>query len=401
MRISSPFALKPAAVGLLVAALAGCADDRRNSSGSVLLGPRIWDAVRLFDGTPVETLLWQPELPADTLSVTFTAAAVPGNQAPVAFGIRDLGLRELIDPGNPEFSINRQLRGRMIAVAMIPSSSAALPLSSNFHVRALTLGGDQTAEDALVKVSAWIKLSGTGEVETPVVQELPLTLFFVGTRLPDGKRLAAALGEAGRIWRRYGVELREPDRVLIAGEEGAALDRVEVDPALGSDSPAVGALLSLSERATAVGLPVFIVGNLVTGRDFPLWALSGSIPVPPVIGTVRSGVVISREVIDGDATFAGQVLAHEIGHALGLYHTTESNAMRAQGTGSLLRAVHDQIDDTADCPIGADLDSDGLLTARECDGHDASNLMFWAVVPDGTRLSPGQSEIARRSALVR
>ena len=51
--------------------------------------------------------------------------------------------------------------------------------------------------------------------------------------------------------------------------------------------------------------------------------------------------------------------------------------------------------------LEADRDGDGTLSAGECEGHDAANLMFWATPRGATRLTAGQAAMARRSALVR
>jgi len=84
-----------------------------------------------------------------------------------------------------------------------------------------------------------------------------------------------------------------------------------------------------------------------------------------------------------------------MGHALGLYHTTEA---ALDGAAS----VSDQIDDTPACPASADRSPvDQTLSAAECDGHDTANLMFWSAVRGATRLTGGQAAMARRSALAR
>jgi hypothetical protein len=137
-------------------------------------------------------------------------------------------------------------------------------------------------------------------------------------------------------------------------------------------------------------MDIFVVEELGVGGE-GLFALSGSIPVPPV-ATPHSGVLVSAALIAHDPLWAGQVIAHEVGHALGLYHTTE----RSSAGG----AIHDLLDDTPACPAAADVDHDGTLDARECDGQDGGNLMFWATARGATQLTAGQAAMARRSALV-
>lgn len=294
----------------------------------------------------------------------------------------------LVDPRAPELSINRALSGRGAAVVMIPSSSAALPLPPSLELQ--VVGSARP-----VAVTSWIKRTVTGSPQVPAVQELPLALYLVGARPPaDEGRLAIALAELTRVWRAAGVEVREVARARLDSGEGARLERVEVDPQLGSDSPMVGQLLRLSQGPE---LALFVVGDVALGGGRGgIWALSGSVPVPPAAATVRSGVVLSGVLVARDPRWAGQVAAHELGHALGLFHTTE----RTLASGAT--AVHDQLEDTPGCPAAADrAPRDGTLDDRECAAHDAGNLMFWATVRDATHLTPAQGEMARRSALTR
>ena len=68
-----------------------------------------------------------------------------------------------------------------------------------------------------------------------------------------------------------------------------------------------------------------------------------------------------------DAQLLGETAAHEMGHQLGLFHTTEYG-------GNLF----DILSDTAECPSSSqDNDSNGIVTAEECDGFGGDNLMFW------------------------
>ncbi|MCA9581521.1 MAG: hypothetical protein KC416_06980, partial [Myxococcales bacterium] len=84
----------------------------------------------------------------------------------------------------------------------------------------------------------------------------------------------------------------------------------------------------------------------------------------------------------------GPLLAHEIAHFLGLFHTTEPD-------GRVLEALSD----TPVCGTDRDGDGDGFLSTMECDGAGAGNLMFWTA--QGRELSAQQIDVLRRSYVLR
>ena len=83
-----------------------------------------------------------------------------------------------------------------------------------------------------------------------------------------------------------------------------------------------------------------------------------------------------------DAQLLGETAAHEMGHQLGLFHTTEK-----EGT------VFDILSDTPECLISSqDNDSNGAVTAEECDGFGGDNLMFWTSWSSASRSAGKKQE---------
>ncbi len=123
---------------------------------------------------------------------------------------------------------------------------------------------------------------------------------------------------------------------------------------------------------------LFVVGDFTGGEFGNAIGVAGGIPGTPMVhGTAQSGVAYQPS---GDAAFDAGVLAHEIGHLGGLWHTTE-----------LAIDVTDPLSDTPECPnIGAN--------PNGC--PDVGNVMF-PIAYSGTTLSEGQARVLAGSTLYR
>jgi len=156
------------------------------------------------------------------------------------------------------------------------------------------------------------------------------------------------------------------------------------------DSSAIGDLVQLARQPGAsrdelLSVNVFFVRGFAGEMSGTLGVSSGIPGVPGVHGSPGSGLVFSAGSL-GSArgnVLVGQTLAHEVGHFLGLFHTTE---LRGQGA--------DQFEDT---PICEDIGQGGN---RNC--PDVSNLMFptagWSGVAE---ISPGQAMVIRANPLTK
>jgi hypothetical protein len=125
---------------------------------------------------------------------------------------------------------------------------------------------------------------------------------------------------------------------------------------------------------------------------------SGIPGVLGIEGTAGSGVIIA---VDGhlnddgsslDTQMMGETIAHEAGHQIGLFHTTEEQG----GEGG-----YDVISDTPQCPQSQDTDGDGSLNAEECIDFDGTNFMFWTSGDARQNaMSPIQSDVLYFSTIV-
>lgn len=134
------------------------------------------------------------------------------------------------------------------------------------------------------------------------------------------------------------------------------------------------AMFALSEgNPNAVNL--FFVDELSAGAfgGFGvILGIAGGIPGPPLVqGSSRSGVAIAIKPIQGMPAGIDTTMAHEVGHFLGLFHTSEQAFFPPQ--------VHDPLPDTPE--------------------NDESFLMF--NTGSGNKLSEWQGRVMRQNPFVR
>ena len=131
--------------------------------------------------------------------------------------------------------------------------------------------------------------------------------------------------------------------------------------------PTTAELVNMGE-AEAVNL--FFLDSFSGPNGGAILGVAGGIPGTQGITSSFNGVLTNALALHGGPTEfytrnTAQISFHEMGHHLGLYHTTEGDF-----------SFNDVLDDTPNCEQAADDDNDnGLADIDEC--PDASNPMFW------------------------
>jgi len=143
----------------------------------------------------------------------------------------------------------------------------------------------------------------------------------------------------------------------------------------------LGEMFSLSVNSVGSGIAVFFVGSLSGISDEPR-GRSGGIPGSPFHGDSNSGIVIA---VGGDPAETSDSFCHEIGHYLGLFHTSDTFS---DGT-----TIHDPISDTPECI---------LKTTQDISSCPArTNLMFPQANGLRNEITGGQAYVCRLSPLLR
>jgi hypothetical protein len=216
---------------------------------------------------------------------------------------------------------------------------------------------------------------------------LDLNVFYVGGKewAPTGDREPPMLKEALRgmeeIYEPVGIGIGEIRQFPVTGKLKDELEFIDIRFGVYAK---LQELFSLSAGARGPAVNLFFVRHIQEAM-----AISGGTPGPMGMhGTGGSGIAVSTDKFD-DADTLAKVIAHELGHYLGLFHPVELEGF-----------VLDPLPDTPECRLDNDTNENGYLDPNECVGIGAGNLMF-PVMSGGTTITDDQAEVLRSAAILR
>jgi hypothetical protein len=251
-------------------------------------------------------------------------------------------------------------------------------------------GGGTARVRVLLKHGPGVIAGGTIDVNAFVVTD------EFGANPAGDPRFQEMMTSFEAAWATVGLAVGAVEVIPVTGSERTRWSTIDtIDGARSEFREMIGTLSARAPNGAALNF--FFVDAIEAGSEgFIVLGLAAGIPGIPVIpGTDASGVAVSTVAIDpsfglGGPAGLGTTMAHEGGHWLGLYHTTEQ-----EGT------LHDPIPDTLECPASRDSDRSGYVDSRECAGRGAQYLMFWEADTHALEITPNQAYVILRNPAVR
>ena len=264
-------------------------------------------------------------------------------------------------------------------------ASVAMPISMQTIPRGGCLALDPVVYADLTGETGKLHIVTRREDSTPSV--IDVDIFVVGDTQITNAQITDAVSKMGEIY---------------AGGMAAEIGEVSIstldwpDSYVDSEGPNADDVRAAANGA-AQAITILLVQDF---NEVGTLGIAAGIPGPNgVPGTAASAVMISVDThLDYDGVtlltdLMGETMAHEAGHQIGLFHTSEDTGLD-----------FDPISDTPECNADEfDLDGDGELLAEECDAADGHNFMFWISSEEFGQydVSPIQAMVIRDSVIAR
>jgi len=353
----------------LLAALAGCSsstDANPTSSdagtdrpvGEGPDGPREVAMTVTFDGAGISDALTLV-IPAKTRSVTLVVDGEPSR----LYGLASFAMADGVELVGIDLGVSH---AKEMKTSYFEEQVGAMPgaLHQSVRLGTFTHVYPYAPSQSLVSGTATVRIASDGAAGSARVKVVmpeddgASVLHLDVVRISETATMSAPppfLEELRAIYARAGIEIVVDEVLTLAGTGYSSLATF-TEPQEGPESDAAKLATIVGRRANGRALDVMVVDSLPSG----VGGLSLGVPGPPLPGSYYYGVVVA------DGVGLARVIAHEVGHFLGLQHV--------QNRGTSGKVYDDPLDDTKPA---------------------VSNLMT-----KGTELTAGQAFVLRRSALL-
>jgi hypothetical protein len=251
---------------------------------------------------------------------------------------------------------------------MLYPNSPRLPLiPGKYEILFGSTRNTQVKYDTLIKRQSGVVAGGS----LPVVVWFTKNAILNAATAQTNAAFQEGLRICGEIYKSIGITLGPYTYKDMTGpnaEKWAVIDQIEQ----------LGDLFANSNESPERALHLFMIDQFAWEGGATVLGISGGIPGPPAYPGLRhGGVAVALSYLDkgGKTSVFGETIAHEGGHFLGLFHTSERDG-----------SAFDPLLDTPQCGPENDDNNDDLIDASECDTFDAHNLMFWSAAPFPQRM---------------
>ena len=259
------------------------------------------------------------------------------------------------------FSPNRVVQHRGAMAALFPNNPGVTVAGGPYTME---LEGFRIQGANLAPYSGPITVTVHYRTALPMRGRLDLSLYFSGAQgidassAPTNTLIQDAVRELGTIYAQTGLRI-------------GTIAYHDIDPSfqtiegfLDGSSTVLEDMFALS-AGNGPGLHFFFVDRFEGGIGGSVAGIAGGVPGPPLNpGTAGAGVAVALSTANGDAGVLAHVMAHEGGHWLGLFHTSE------------LIGTSDQIPDTPE-------------------GQGGNTYLMFPAVGGGTQVSANQASVVR------
>lgn len=331
------------------------------------------------------------DVPSDAIGFAILAEGA-GDDLMVIGDMTDPRGRTVYDFQDPFGSEFRFFPSADQITQFVPSSPRATPVAGAYTFRLIKEGSTSDIRvTALVKTAEGEPQNGSLDVNFVFAD---ISGIDAASAQSDGD-FQAAVSEMRSLLGGRGIEVGAINYCDMSGNDAA---RFAVIDSVEGASSELSRMFASSSNLGGIGcqadgaINFFLVDEIVGGRaGFIILGIAGGIPGPATInGTSHSGVAVTMAGFRRNPVQLAQTMAHEGGHYLGLFHTTE-----AEGT------AFDPLPDTAECDNSRDRNADGLVDNSECASAGADNLMFWAAGDAAEKVSNDQQFILLRNPAIR